>query len=377
MERFYFDVVLEASEICNLKEDREYLWGVVSRGGHVIYTGRRNTGKTSIVKSILIPQYRREYPKALVVFADFMGVQSLRDIVARLKQGYSRALSEKQDPADIIKNLGRQLKNLHPKITIDALSGEPTFGLSLEEESLDENALSEVWTQFGVHHKKSRVLIVIDEFQDIADVPGAEALLRDSMQNLPANLPIVLLGSKKHLLGQIFGVPNAPLANWGHMREISEIRAEEYQRYIQKKLNTTKVTIDLELTRTLIEKMQGIPESINIVCDRLQRTVKKNRSISLQDIHASIEGVLAERSSLYEERLSFFSEKEQTFLSTLAKHQPVKQPTSREFLSMIRMSPGGSRPLTMRLERQAIIYKTESGYVIGDPLLSWYLIKYR
>ncbi|MBT4289382.1 MAG: hypothetical protein HOD92_18815 [Deltaproteobacteria bacterium] len=55
----------------------------------------------------------------------------------------------------------------------------------------------------------------MDEFQDIAGIKEAEALFRNSLQNLNFKIPIVILESKQHLLTKIFARPTALFFNWG------------------------------------------------------------------------------------------------------------------------------------------------------------------
>jgi hypothetical protein len=59
------------------------------------------------------------------------------------------------------------------------------------------------------------ILLILDEFQDIAGIKEAEALFRNSLQNLNFKIPIVILESKQHLLTKIFARPTALFFNWG------------------------------------------------------------------------------------------------------------------------------------------------------------------
>jgi hypothetical protein len=65
-------------------------------------------------------------------------------------------------------------------------------------------------------------LIIIDEFQDIALIGEAESLFRDAFQQI-SDIAIIILGSKKHLLKNIFALPKSPLANCGRDLTVNPI----------------------------------------------------------------------------------------------------------------------------------------------------------
>ncbi|OFZ80711.1 MAG: hypothetical protein A2583_06855 [Bdellovibrionales bacterium RIFOXYD1_FULL_53_11] len=372
MKKFVYDLILEAENICNLTEDRDRLLDIVSRGEKVVFSGRRNTGKTSLIKSVVIPRVKKSHPGMVVVFADFMGVANSEEIVGRMKKALELALTEKNPTKQFIQRLAAGLAYIRPVMGFDPVTGAPSVTLEMPAGRSNEN-VDAIFKEIGKIHKKHGALVVIDEFQDISFVGNAEALLRTGLQNLPAGLPIVLMGSKKHLLGRIFVPPDAPLAGWGRYVEISRISTQHYFEYIKERFKSNNLLIDYGGVEFLQKALQSIPESINIVCDKLLRSSGKGLHIKEQHIRHAIKNAVEERNSLYQERLSFFTGKEVVFLRALGFDEPVKQPSGNRFLSKIKMSTGSLGPLMKRLENQAVIYKTDEGYVVGDPLFGWFL----
>ena len=84
------------------------------------------------------------------------------------------------------------------------------------------------------------VLIVLDEFQDIAFIPEAQGLFRQVLQELK-EIPVVFLGSKKHILSDLFAKPRAPLANTGEDLEFLPIPYNEYHSYILERFKPKKI----------------------------------------------------------------------------------------------------------------------------------------
>ena len=57
-------------------------------------------------------------------------------------------------------------------------------------------------------------MIILDDSQDIVRVEESEARLRNIFQNI--NIPVIVLGSKKHILADIFVKPRALPVNFGN-----------------------------------------------------------------------------------------------------------------------------------------------------------------
>lgn len=373
MKKFLFDIVLDKENICNLQGDRRFLSERVSQGKRIVFYGRRNTGKTSLVKSILIPQFYSSNKKGLVVFADFMGVKSIEQINSRLKFGLEKALNVAQPTKGFLKNLATAIKGVRPTFTLDPVTGSPIFSLGLVDDQKDID-LKSLFEQISFYHKKKKALIIMDEFQDISFVPEAEGIIRNILQNLPGDLPVLILGSKKHLLAKIFSSPDSPLAGWGIYREISTISTKDYHKYIEERFEPYGLKIDLGLTRFIQDQVQNIPESINILCEQILRNyASKKTKVTEKMVFQSLRKIAEERSGFYEERLLRYTEKERRFFTVMAKLEPVTAPNSKLFLQKTNLSPGGNRPILQRLEAEAAIYRASCGYVLSDPLLAYYL----
>lgn len=373
MKKFVFDVVLDEENICNLHQDRELLIKGVHEGKRVVFYGRRNTGKTSLVKSIVIPAYQSAHKKGLVVFVDLMGVKTMPQLGKRFCVAFEQGIAHVKPAQNFIAQLGKVIKGIRPNFTLDPITGVPTFSLGLSDDKhvLD---LRELFKQIGLYHQKNAALVVMDEFQDIHSIDEAAGLLRDALQNLPADLPVLVLGSKKHLLSEIFSDPKAPLAGWGTYHEISSISAEDYHEYILERFKPHGLNLTVEDTRFILELLQNVPEAVNILCDQILRRYAGTASpLIRQKILEALRQSVEERQGFFEERLLRFTEKERRFLVTLAKREPEAFPNGKEFLRTVNLSPGGNRPILQRLESEAVIYKTTAGYVLSDPILANYL----
>ena len=329
-------------------------------------------GKTSLMMSKVIPAFRAMKPECLIVFVDVMGVRTIDQISGRMQAAFEKGMSKIQPKKAFVQKLTGSLRRVRPTMSIAAMTGTPEFSLGIAPETAPI-PFSTVIEQMGLYHKEASALLVIDEFQDISEVDEAEALFRNALQHLPADMPVVLMGSKKHVLAHIFAEPGAPLAGWGRHIEISPILAEDYRPYINERLNPAGAEVDLPLVQRLLDLTHHTTEELNMIGDWWLRHRQGAGSLTPLDITYAMQGIVSERSSSYREYLSQFTEKEELVLRAIARMQPVAAPQAASFRAQTKMSPGGLGPLLKRLEDRAIIYRIESGIIIGDPILAFWL----
>ena len=222
MKKFIYDVVLEASDICNLENEVKILEKEISQGRRVVMYGRRNTGKTSLVQAIILPHFLSKNKKLLIIDVDMMGVSSLQEIQRRLRIAFERGLSKANPGQSYLSVLIKSIRGIRPALNLSPTSGELSFSLGIDTGAA-EPELEDLFSAIVKYHKAHGTLIVFDEFQDISEIKGAQALIRGVLQRLPSDLPVIILGSKKNLLAKIFAVPQAPLAGWGRDVQIPDL----------------------------------------------------------------------------------------------------------------------------------------------------------
>ena len=119
------------------------------------------------------------------------------------------------------------------------------------------------------HRKNFEFLIIMDEFQEISKIAKAEAQLRDSLQKLGSDISVVILGSKQHMLANIFNRPKAPFFSWGLTLELKPIPYDEYHEYMANRLRLAGKAINLDVSQKIQNLLNRIPESIHRFCDFL------------------------------------------------------------------------------------------------------------
>jgi len=369
-KRFEFETVIKDTvNLCNMDKEKKAVMNLVLDGKKILLFGRKNTGKTSLVESFVIPQWLKKNKSGLYVQVDLYGVRSLTHISQRIALGFSEGFSRAFKAKSAFQSLIKLIASLRPRMTLD------NDGISRIELSTSEGKpphFKDIFQKINeIHLNDIPALIVMDEFQDIAGIDEAEGLLRDSLQRLAATIPVIILGSKKHLLSKVFSVPKAPLYNWGESVEITPIEYLEYTAFMKER----GLNIDLDVSTYLQDCMKRIPEPINIVCYNLLKKagVKK---VSLKMVDGNINEIVQNRRGRPQEFLSTLTYSQARFLEVLGKHGVIKKITAKQVQREARLTSPGILKIVVRFEDMGIIYKGDKGYEIADPFLELHLRRY-
>ncbi|MEK9727133.1 MAG: hypothetical protein VW397_03375, partial [Candidatus Margulisiibacteriota bacterium] len=297
------------------------------------------------------------------------GVQTLEDIFKKIINGFEFAFKEAYPLKNILLNMESTLKGLKPEITIDSLSKDPSVSLNLSFE--DKKNIDEIMSYINLQSKKSPGMLVLEEVQDIAKIPSAQAILRGYFQVFQ-NVPIIVMGSMRHLLSEMFSHPNAPLANFGYDIQINPIDYKLYQKYMNDRFKVNGLKINLATSTELQNMLNRVPEAINMVCFEIQ-LLFKNQLIGSDDVVTAIQSLLYKRHSRFQYFLSHRSASERRVLAVISKFGHVLMPSSKGMINETRLTARSLILNFTKLYDEGVIEQNELGYYISDPLLNYFI----
>lgn len=219
----------------------------------VIYSKRR-MGKTSLVKDVLcaLPE-----GKIICAYIDLFPTSSVDDFISRFAGGISKSVKGPIDKA--IMEIKGMLKSFTPALTVDD-DGKPVLTVDFGRKMKRENLLDEVLEAFPAYCRKKgkQGVVVLDEFQQIAvydDKHKLEATLRSHFQT-HKDVSYVFLGSKKHLLMEIFSTASRPFYHSAKMFPIGDIDKNILTNCVVQRFKKTNCKIT-PATAGLIVSMAG------------------------------------------------------------------------------------------------------------------------
>lgn len=374
VKQFVFDRLVDRDNICNLEREQRLLRAAVRSASRVVVYGPRNYGKTSVVRNVTIEEFQGGRRRHFVYFADLLGVRSMRSLTQRLAAGLQRCFAASFPVKGLLESAGRFLGSLRPEISLDPQTGSPS--VSLHPDAADSPlALQTLWERIARITEEIDSLVVLDEFQDVALVEEAPAQLRTCLEAL-GDVPVLLLGSKRHMLAELFAAPGAPLAGWGTDLEFRSIPYDDYHAYIEERFSQRRLAIAREVSRGLQDDMQRVPEAINRLCAQIME-LHERTEIGREHVRSALLKLLENREGRHASYLSAFSGTDETVLTEIARRGTVEHPQSKRFLGGVGLSSRTVALSFRRLWNQGVIELVAGGYRIADPLLAAYLVRYR
>jgi uncharacterized protein len=385
MPLFSYDRIIERSDFCNFTIEREKLLKALENGHCTKLFAPRNFGKTSLLKNIICNDWiEMNENKRVFIYVEFYSVSSLTEVSAQLTQGFNKAMSQHRNIHSAINSLGNILKKL--KVSWQPPKDSSSLGeFSLRLET--GNPVIPIETFFdtiqNLHNKKIfEFALVFDEFQEIALIPKAEAIMREEMQKLSNKIPVVVCGSKQHLLHKIFNDPKKPFYNWGNTLELKKIPELEYTEYINTRFKKVNLRLVPEASAYIQQTLHHIPEQINRICDYIafKYSGNKLKTISINDCQNALQKFVEESSSLFETHYSRLSANERKVVLAFAMSGEVEKINSQKFLKLIpNLTAAAISRIVLRLlntstlqqftKNQTILYRIE------DPIFALYIQK--
>ncbi|MCP4676760.1 MAG: hypothetical protein GY854_14850 [Deltaproteobacteria bacterium] len=369
-KRFIYDVIIDEENICDRKKEIAFLRKAAKGKKRTVLLAPRRYGKTSLIKNVIGKEALRYRPKRIVISVDFMSVSSLRGVAARLNHGIAKGLTQSFSAASLVEQASTLLKQFSMGVDINPLTGTPSLKIDLSAAKEEESIIKLCDAMIEMDKHKSLVLI-LDEFQDIALVSEAEGLLRFMLQNLQ-NSAVFILGSKKHLMERMFGNSKAPLFGYGDELTLGPIPLEAWEPYFDERLAFTGATITNAGLKYLLERMCDVPNAICELGAWLQDQFA-GKKIDVVDVERSLDQMVEKKQS-FAYRLSGMNTTQRELLWNISLHRFVSKPTGKDFVVQSRLSKSTiSHTLGQLLDMGLVEHEAERGWRLSDPILAHYL----
>lgn len=317
----------------------------------LIYSLRRY-GKSSLVWE----QMRRD-KECTYIYFDIYDITSEDDFAKLFLKAIAKA--QKGSISSAIKNLAKLFSRVNFEVSVDPATGKTKLSPSLNNLEFND-AIDEVFKALSMMSVKQKVVVVIDEFQQISLIKNVkiDALLRKYMQS-SKNISYLFLGSKRHTLTDLFRY-KAPLYEMATHFELKGIRIEDYITYIQKHLK-----MDDDLIAFLLEEARGETKLIIHVCsilyDRHRRKVI-SKDMLIETIHEIVMSKHSSFSMLYD---SFSLGKKKAF-KILCNHKDLYK---KEVLDEYKISKQSLLSSLNALFKDEIIDRNNENWFVPDRTL--------
>lgn len=252
---FQYGRLAEAGSFIDRIDDRRELKNFLSHGINTILVSPRRWGKSSLVKESM-KELVEEEKNIKVCFLDAYKIHTEEEFynkfASAIIQGVSSTLEQKW--GDFLRFVNR----LTPSITI-ASDPMNSIEVDLKINPVKENLETILQLPEKIAIEKGiRVIVCIDEFQQLANIPHWERLestLRSEWQ-LQHHTTYCLYGSKMYMMKKIFNNSSSPFYKFGQMMQLKRISKEYWLPYIVNNFEATNKHITEEQAEKLCEKVK-------------------------------------------------------------------------------------------------------------------------
>lgn len=301
MNPFKYGKIVSGKYFYNRKDELARIKSTLSNGNNLVLYAPRRYGKSSLVNKALNELESEGYT---TVYLDFMSIYS-REVFIK---NYSKAIIEKEKSSieKIAKNIGKLIRGIIPSVSFDSF-GNPQFSFSWKEGNNKETTLEDIINlPEKLANSKKQWIVAFDEFQEITKLNGEsfEKILRSKIQH-HKNVSYLFLGSRTHLLKDMFSNKNRAFYNSAMLMNLNVISKEESLLYLKKKFSIDKIKISKDVANYLIESVNVIPYYIQFVAAEIwQQVVNRNEILKNKHVDLAINTIIELKSDYYWELIA-------------------------------------------------------------------------
>lgn len=366
---FVFGVRVEGDTFTDRKEETNHLKMNFLYGVNTILISPRRMGKTSLVEKV---SSMVECESLKIAKIDAFGCRSENDFINAFATAVVRATSTKWE--EWIENTKTFLSRFIPKISIGQ---DPLSDFSIALEYNKSNTVTEDILQLPetiAKQKGIKIVICIDEFQQIADFPDSLTFQKKlrSIWQLQRNVSYCLYGSKKHMMETMFQSQSHPFYRFGDIFYLNKIAESDWVEFI---CNRFKVT-GKEISPELATEICSVTDRYSSYVQQLSWLVwlRTTFRATKEDVEYGIDHMLDACEPLFIQQTESLSSYQMNFLRALTDGVTTGF-TRSEVLNNYQLGTAAniSRLKKALMEKDLIALTAPKKLQISDPILALWL----
>jgi hypothetical protein len=317
---------VSGDHFCDREEEIGELLTDVRSHQHVVLYSQRRFGKTSLVWKLMEEARSGDI---IPVYVDLYPISTLRELIEEYAKAIARALSRYEKAKKLMREL---FTRLYLSMGVDA-SGNPTWSVGFDKDR-ETDSFEEVASCMEEYlGKKGKTgVVVFDEFQQIVETNGerTERRLRSMIQT-HEHVSYVFVGSKKHLLRDLFTNPNRPFYRSAKIFPLGKIPSPELSKFIMERFEEAKVGIDDEAVVAVLEATECHPYYTQCLCHALFE-LRRGGRIRAGDVPRAVDLLIERESAAYMNTWDLLTQRQRQALVSLSETAPEESPYRPEML---------------------------------------------
>lgn len=370
---FQYGNVVVGDAFCNRQAELHDLQRAVENGEKMFVYSERRMGKTSLVRTVIDSLPTKRF---VSVYVDLWPTDSEGSFAASTARALSHAVSSTS--SKMLDTAKRLFTRLVPSITLDD-QGNPSVSFGAVSPRKPEQELLEVLQAPAAiaAREKRRVAMVFDEIQRILDYENdlVERTLRSVMQH-QADVCYLFLGSRKHLVQQMFLDKSRPLYRSAGHYPLGPIAEEHWTGFIGKRFRDAGKRIDHGMIQVICRLTQGHPFYTQHLCHVLWERTASKVTVTEDSIQDAVGVVLEREGFAYATLWESLTAHQRRFLIGLALEPPEAKPFSSAFTRRYSLrSASNAQRASQALVLRDLIEPENGSFVIVDRFLRLWIRK--
>ena len=370
---FRYGKVVEGLSFVNRAKEKQMIKNNLLSGINTMLISPRRLGKSSLVKMAMF-ELQKENKDIKVCYIDAFTILTEENFYQSFALETVKAMGNTWEVW--ISTAKKYLKAFSPKISIgsDPMSD---FSIGFQLSYIKENELELLnLPEKMAQSKKIKLIVCIDEFQNLAKLNDYEALEKKmrSVWQHQQNVSYCLYGSKRHMMIEIFNSSSKPFYRFGQIMYLSKIAKKEWIDFILHSFEKTGKKISVDLASKLVDDVQlhswYVQQYAHFVWNL---TVDE---VTEEILQQAAEQVIEANLPLYLSECEALSAGQINLLIAIANGE--KSFTSVEVMNKYRLgTPQNVSKNKLILQRRDFTDKTKDGFVFLDPVFErWFIREY-
>lgn len=361
---------LSKSTFCDRKNELQMICDYIQNGSNISLISPRRYGKTGLIYRTFDEIKDLKLPLQ-TFYIDIYATQNLEDFIEKLTEGLADVLNK----GSVLKKLLKSISNIRPVLTYDTITHKAKLSFTFANEQEKKASIQSIFN--FLEAQETRVLLAIDEFQQIREYEGVnmEALLRSYVQPLK-NVQFIFCGSKKHIMAEMFTDARSPFYESTRHVYLDKIDRETYANFIEEKFTENGKIITREAIDYILDWTRIHTFYTQTLCNTVFMQCRKKAT--MLDVYRAIDLILTTNTETFMQWRSILTRAQWNFLHAVAKEGVVEQPTASEFISKYKIgTPSNSKRLLEALVEKELILPIvglqSTTYTIYNVFLSRWL----
>ena len=362
----YGKVVSEPYFIDREEEYNEIKRNLISGQNLILYSPRRY-GKTSLIHKVLQNLESEGYN---TIYLDFFRAPSLQKFI----EIYAAEILKKTSAWDKSISLFRKIiHGITPSVSFGT-TGMPIFNFSFNQDVDQTETLIDVLNLPEKIDSSRRWIIGFDEFQEISQLNGdeLEKAFRSVLQ-FHENISYIILGSKTHLLLNMFNKKQRAFYKFGKLIYLDKIPFNEMQAFIVNRFEQDHFTIYDGMSEDMLHLTKNIPYYVQFFASELWFLgMDNNRKIDHIVYNEAIDRMLLNQQDYFIQLYESLTAYQKSVLLAIAVEN--KNIFTNKYATTFGLSAiSSTQRAVSRLIELGMLEKLPNGFEFTDPFFQRYI----